>query len=351
MKLRHILVCLILCAIAGSAFSADYQPRYLEITFLTTNDLHAHDMPFTLPADTKNNRPAVPDIGGLARIATIVNRTRAEMRAPVVLADSGDTTHGYTALPKAYHGASTIAAMNAMGYVALEPGNHEFQYHSSDTLRNLKDSKFPWVCANMVYKDTGKTFVEPYIIREIGGARVAFFGLTNNLPKIQPKTYLAAPELGLDVLPAVDVAKKLVPELRRKADIVVLLSHLGRGADVSLAQAVPGIDIILGGHSHSFIRTPQMVPVGQPSAFSLGTVPVVQAGYHGLDMGKTKVIFHRGADGRYTLMSCKGDLITIDETIPDDPGIAKILADWTARIPLPAPAPVKPAAPAQPTSK
>jgi 5'-nucleotidase / UDP-sugar diphosphatase len=350
LKFRLVILCLVLLAIAGSAFSADSQPRYLEITFLTTNDLHAHDVPFTLPADTKNNRPAVPDIGGLARITTIVNRTRAEMRTSVVLVDSGDTTHGYTDLPKAYHGASTIAAMNAMGYVAMEPGNHEFQWHSTDPVRNLKDSSFPWVCANLVYQKTGKTFVQPYIVREIGGVRVAFFGLITDLVKQPP--YLARAELGLEQLPAVDVAKKLVPELRQKADIVVLLSHLGRNADVALAQAVPGIDIILGGHSHTFIRTPQMVAVGQPSAFSLGKVPVVQAGYHGLDMGKTKVIFHRGADGQYTLMSCNGVLIDINKSIPDDPKIAKILADWTARIPPPVPAkPATPTAPAQPASK
>lgn len=341
MKFRIAILCLLVFVIAGSAFSADYQPRFLEITFLSTNDLHAHDMPFTLPADVKANRAAIPDLGGIARIAAIVNRTRAEMNTPVVLTDSGDTTHGYTALPKAYHGASTVAAMNAMDYVAMEPGNHEFQWHSPDTLRNHKDSTFPWICANLVYKDTGKLYLEPYIIREIGGVRVAFFGLITDLVNTSP--YLARQELGLVQIPAVDVAKKLVPELRQKADIVVLLSHLGRGPDVALAQAVPGIDIILGGHSHSVLRTPQMVKVGEPGAYSLNQVPVVQAGYHGLYMGRTKLIFHRNADGRYTLMSCKGDLVTIDKTIPDDPAIAKIFSDWTARIPPLAPAP-KPAA-------
>lgn len=335
--------------IAGSAFSADSQPRFLEITFLTTNDLHAHDMPFTDPADPKTNRPAVVDIGGLARISTIVERTRAETRTPVVLADSGDTTYGYTDLTKPFHGASTVAAMNAMGYVAMEPGNHEFQWHSPDTLRNHKDSAFPWICANLVDAKTGKLYLQPYVIREIGGVRVAFFGLITDLVNTSP--YAARQELGLEQIPALDVAKKLVPELRQKADIVVLLSHLGRGADVALAQAVPGIDIILGGHSHSVIRTPQMVKVAEPSKFSMGQVPVVQAGAWGRWMGRTKVIFHRNDDGRYTLMSCKGDLVTIDKTIPDDPKIAKILADWTARIPkaVPAPKPATTAAPATAT--
>ncbi len=338
MKLRHLLVCLVLCAIAGSAFSAD-QPRYLEITFLSTNDLHAHDLPYTLPGDPKTNRPPMPNVCGLARIAHVIDQVRAEARNPVVLTDSGDTTYGVTPEPKAFHGASTIDSMNHMGYVAMEPGNHEFQWHATDTLRNMKASNFPWICANIVYKDTGKLFTQPYIIREIGGVRVAFFGLCNDLPETQPKMYLAGPELGLHVLPATDMAAKLVPELRKQADIVVLLSHLGRTGDAALVKAVPGIDVVLGGHSHSTLRTPQMVPTGEPSAFSLGMTPVVQAGYHGLYLGRTKLIFHRGADGRYTLMSCKGDLVTIDKSVPDDPQIAKILAGWTKRIPPPAPKP------------
>lgn len=345
MKLKYVLFCLILLIAAGSAFSADYQPRYLEITFLTTNDLHAHDMPFTDPADPKTNTPEVANIGGIARISTIVERTRAETRTPVVLADSGDTTYGYTDLTKPFHGASTVAALNAMGYVAMEPGNHEFQWHSVDTLRNHKESQFPWICANLVDAKTGKLFLPPYVIRNIGGVRVAFIGLITQLLDQHPAPYVGAQELGVKVIPGAEVAAKLVPELRKQADIIVVLSHLGRTLDVALAQTVPGIDIILGGHSHSVIRTPQMVSVGAQTAYSAGAVPVVQAGSWGRWMGRTKVVFHRNDDGRYTLMSCKGDLVTIDKSIPDDPKIAKILADWTARIPAPAPAPAA-AAPA-----
>lgn len=343
MKLSRLLVILVLFVAATSAFSADYQPRYLEITFFSTNDLHANDLPFTIPADPKTNRREESNVGGLARISAIVGQAREDTRTHVVLADCGDTSYGYTKLSRRFHGASVIAAMNAMGYDIMEPGNHDFQWHSRDTIRNHKNSQFPWVCANLVDAKTGKLYLQPYVVRNIGGVQVAFLGLITDLPQLHPDKYPAFRDLGLKVLPGIDVAAKMVPELRKQADIVVVLSHLGRSLDVALAQKVPGIDVILGGHSHSLLRTPQMVKIGEPSAYSIGVVPVVQAGSWGRWLGRTNVVFHRGENGRYTLMSCKGDVVTIDRSIPDDPRTAKLLKDWAKRVPTPAPAPAQPA--------
>jgi len=336
LKLRRLFLCLILLLLAGSALSAD-GPKYLGITFLTTNDLHLHEMPFTWPADARTGAPAIPDVGGMARISTIVSRTRAESCTPVMLFDSGDTTHGYGALARTYHGGSIIALMNAMRYDAMAPGNHEFQWHGIEPVRNIKESKFPWVCANVIYADSGKPFLPAYIIKDAWGARVAVFGLTNDLPSTQPKTYVAGPELGLKVLPPKEVAAKMVAELRGKADIVVLLSHLGSWLDMPIAKEIPGIDLILGGHSHSFFNTPRMAQVGVPSAFSIGAVPIVQAGYYGRKMGLTRLIFRRDDSGRYRLMSCKGELLDVNASIPDDPEIVRIIQDFTTRIPPPPP--------------
>lgn len=343
MKFRPGLTILLLMALAIlSPAASGEQPRYFEITFLSTNDLHARDVPFTLPGDPARNIAPAPDIGGMARIATVIKRTRAESSTPVVLVDSGDTTHGSTALPKAFHGESTIAAMNAMGYDAMVPGNHEFEWHSPDTVRNHNQSRFPWICANLVDARTGETWLPPYIIKEVGGARVAFLGLTIDSIRTD-KRYVAAPELGLTIVNATETAARLIPELRQKADIVVVLSHLGASADTQLAQAVPGIDAIFGGHTHTKLSTPRMAKVGERTAFSLGAVPVVQASYHGQYVGKTRLVFRRDeVSGRYLLMSCKGELIPINNTIPDDPEIAGIIAEFQKRIPPPPPP--KPAA-------
>jgi 2',3'-cyclic-nucleotide 2'-phosphodiesterase (5'-nucleotidase family) len=329
-KFSRTAICLLIILISSCTAYAE-QPRYLEITLLSTNDLHCRLWPFNIPGDAAKSIPEVKGVGGASRRGTIVRRVRSETRTPVMLFDCGDGTLGHTALGNAFHGEVDIAVMNALDYDAMVPGNHEFQWPSPDVLRNARDSEFPWVCANLVDGKTGEPFLTPYIIREVDGVRIAFFGLMNDLVSKQPGIYLGGTELGLKVLPGRDVAVELVPELREKADIVVLLSHLGRGADVSLAQAVPGIDIILGGHSHSTLKTPQMVKAGQPSAFYTGLVPVVQAGYHGLYIGRTKVIYHRDrSTGRYTLMSCKGELIPINDSIPDDQEILGIVEKYEA---------------------
>lgn len=332
MAFRRIIPVLLLLVLVSASY-AD-QSRYVEVTFLTTNDLHCklwnHDI-----TDPVKKTITLKDVGGAARRATIIRKMRAESRGPVFLLDSGDTTYGWSYLGRAFHGKPDIAMMNAIGYDAMVPGNHEFQHHSDELIRNYKDSKFPWVCANMIYEKTGEFFAEPYIILNRGGIRVAVFGLTNEWPCTQPQTYFSAPELGLKYLDATQTAAKLVPELRQKADIVVLLSHLGRGADEVLAKAVPGIDIILGGHSHSRLSTPRMVPVSAPTAFRTGMVPMVQAWYLGIDMGVTRLILRRDDSGRYTVMSCKGELIRINATVPDDPEIASLIKEWQKRIPPP----------------
>ena len=339
---KRIILCLLALVLASAAYAR--LPKYLEITFLTTNDLHAYLVPFDIKGDPVKKTPDIKDVGGAARRATIIRTIRSEDRNPVLLLDSGDTTYGWSPLAKAFHGAPDMDMMNVIGYDAMVPGNHEFQLHSPDLLRNHAAAKFPWVCANVIYEKTGELFTQPYIIREAGGVRVAILGLTNDLVSTQPNTYKSGPELGLKYLSATEVAAKLVPELRQKADIIVLLSHLGVGGDQALAKAVPGIDIILGGHSHWRLNPPRMVSVGQPTAYWNGMVPVVQAGYFGMDLGRTRLIFHRDDSGKYTLMSCKGELIRINASIPDDPAISRLIEGWVKRIPPPAPP--KPATPA-----
>ena len=195
---------------------------------------------------------------------------------------------------------------------------------------------------------TGKLFLTPYIIREVNGVRIALFGEITQLVNSAP--YKAREELGLTALEPIEVAKKLVPELRQKADIVICLSHLGVNIDKRLAAEVPGIDIILGGHSHTRLPQPVLVPSGTPTATYIGAVPIVQAFQWGSEMGDTKVIFRRNSDtGAYSLMSCKGELISIDNTLPDDPAISRIIRSYQSKMtPTAAPAPSAPAAASSP---
>lgn len=352
--LRRFLIPITICVVlAASVVASAEQPSYLELTVLTTNDLHANLVPFDQSPNMVGKIPHVKDIGGAARRATYITRVRAESKCPVLLLDSGDTTFGTNPIAKAFHGAPDVEVLNALGYIAMEPGNHEFQWQSKDTLRNLKASQVPWICANLVDQKTGKLFLTPYIIREYGGVKIAFFGLITSMVNDAP--YKAARELGLRQVDGIGAAKKLVPELRKQADIVICLSHLGVNIDEKLAKEVPGIDIILGGHSHTRLPHPRMVQVSPSTATSLGQVPIVQAFCWGSEMGDTRVVFRRDpAAGTYSLMSCKGELISIDSSLPDDPAIAAIIQRYQAKMkpsvtpivpPAPAPAPVS-AAPA-----
>lgn len=330
--LRRFLIPLaIIIALSTALAAGAQQPNYLKLTLITTNDLHANLVPFDHTRKTPDGGVKYKDVGGAARRATFINRTRAESPGTVLLLDSGDTTFGKNPLAKAFHGAPDVDVLNAMGLIAMEPGNHDFQWPSVDTLRNIRSSNFPWICANLVDEKTGKLLLTPYIIREYGGVRVAFFGLITSM--VDNDLYIAARELGLHSVNPIETASKLVPEMRRSADVVICLSHLGVDLDQKLAKNVPGIDVILGGHSHTELPQPILVPVGTPTATSLGAVPIVQAWMWGIEIGKTDVIFRRDATtGAYSLMSCKGELVPIDNTLPDDPTIAQIICGYQNRM-------------------
>ncbi len=340
--LRRLLLplALLIAIMTPLAANAQQQPTYIEFTLLSTNDLHANLVPFKQGDKYKDQMPSLENVGGAARRATLINQERANPnQGYVLLFDSGDLTLGSSPLAKAFRGEPDIEIMNAMGLTAMGPGNHEFEHPSKYTLQNLRASNFPWLCANLVDEKTGKLFLEPYVINEYGGVRVALLGLITSL--VNKDNYKGRKELGLIQIDPIEVAKKMVPEIRQKADIVIVLSHLGYTLDKELAAAVPGIDVILGGHSHTRLATPTMVKVAEPTACSLGAVPVVQAYQWGSEMGKTRVIFRRDPQsGKYSLMSCRGELLWIDNKIPEDPTIAAIVDQYLTKLEAAKAAPV-----------
>ncbi|NLN79213.1 MAG: bifunctional metallophosphatase/5'-nucleotidase [Armatimonadetes bacterium] len=331
--LRRFLIPLAILLALATPLVADLQqqPTYLEFTLLSTNDLHGCVLPFNQGDKYKDQLPTLENVGGAARRATLIKQEReANPNGHVLLLDTGDLTFGWSPLVKFAKGAADIEVMNALGLVAMCPGNHEFEWPSKETLRNHKASNFPWLCANLVNEKTGKRFLEPYMIKEYSGVRVAFLGLITSL--VNKDAYKGARELGLIQIDGIEEAKKIVPEIRQKADILIVLSHLGYTLDQELAK-VPGIDVILGGHSHTRLAQPTMIQVAEPTSSYIGAVPVVQAYQWGSEMGKTKVIFKRNPEtGAYTLMSCKGELLWIDENVPEDPAIAEIVNRYKVKM-------------------
>lgn len=238
-----------------------------QLVLLHTNDTHGHPLKFY-------DYPA-PDEGGLPARATYVRQIREE-NPNVLLLDAGDMNTGR---PESvfFKAEPDIIGFNYIGYDAMAMGNHEFDNSMSVLEKQMALAKFPFLAANVTTK-SGAFVGKPYIIKEFKGFKVAILGLTT-----KEAGNVGNPENVKDLVFAdeVETARRFVPELKRQADIVIALVHMGIFNDNSmgsrrLAQNVPGIDLIVDGHSHTKLTEPLVV----------NGVPIVQAGQWGLYVGQ-----------------------------------------------------------------
>jgi 2',3'-cyclic-nucleotide 2'-phosphodiesterase/3'-nucleotidase len=250
------------------------------LTILHTADLHGHVHPQDALADR--------DFGeGLARVAATVRAVRAEGR-PVLLLDSGDTIQGTPEQAIAFEGGSAapdpiVEAMNRVGYDAMAVGNHEFDFGRDRLARSRAQSRFPFLSANIVDAGSGEPAFAPYRVVSAGGVRVGILGLTTKLVASWESEGRIA---GLRFTDSVEAAKRWVPVLegKERCDFVVVLVHEGfeRSLDTgedrgsgdenqayAIATQVPGIDLLLTGHTHTVIdpRKLGQTWVSQPGRF------------------------------------------------------------------------------------
>lgn len=245
-----------------------------ELVILHTNDTHGHPLKF-------DKYPAT-DIGGLPARATLVYEITSEYENILVL-DAGDINTG-RAESNMFNAEPDILGYNFIGYDAMVLGNHEFN-HSYEILKGqMQLAKFPFISANVKTAD-GKYVCEPYIIKKFKNFKVAVFGLT-----LRETDVVGNPKYVKDYIfeDEVEVAKKLVPELRKKADIVIALVHMGikdnpEEGSMRLAKYVEGIDLIIDGHSHTVLDKP----------IYINSVPIVQAGQWGMYIGKAVLTIER----------------------------------------------------------
>ncbi|MGH9901033.1 MAG: bifunctional metallophosphatase/5'-nucleotidase, partial [Pyrinomonadaceae bacterium] len=311
--------------LSGEAGGQGERPRAW-ITILSTTDLHGN----IYPVDYYTNKP---DARGLARVATLVRGVRRE-NPNVVLVDSGDTIQG---TPLAYyHNKKNNAppdpmmlAMNAVGFDALAVGNHEYNFGLKVFEKARGEARFPWLSANTYRKGTGETYLKPYIVKELSGVRVGILGLTTpGIPSWENRENYA----GLEFREPVGEAKRWVAELRRKerADLVVVAMHMGlerdlrtgevnpgqvphENAAVSIAEEVPGIDVILLGHTH------REVP-----ALYVNGVLLTQANRWGSHLARADVYMEKdAAGGRWRVAAKQARTIPVD-SVKDDPEIVKL---------------------------
>ena len=261
------------------------QAKGKRLVILHTNDTHSCIFPLNPHlADTM-----LAGRGGFIRRAEMVRRERSK-HPDMLLFDSGDFSQGspYYTL---YKGDVEVELMNLMRYDAVAIGNHEFDFGVENMARLFKKADFPIVCANYDFTGTAlEGVVKPYVVLKRGGLRIGVFGLSPQLDGLVMAKTCAGVKYNDPVKAANDVAKLL--KEREKCDIVVCLSHLGWDIigidDTELMRQTRNIDIVLGGHSHSYFNALEYV-----ENLDGREIPNDQNGKHGIYVGKITVDFSR----------------------------------------------------------
>lgn len=268
--------------------------RQKTISILHTNDMHGSYMPFLTTTDNATAQTGdkgrdtlitfkrEANIGGFAYLATAIKEVRDEKGSGKVLLVDGGDTFSDDQLGNITKGEAMIRLMSAVNYDLMALGNHDFDYGLQRTHELQQMANFPKRAANITDENTGQPiFGEPYIIKEKNGIKVAILALGY---RNTPKTGNPDNVKGLRFSVGKEVAEKYVPELRQKADVVVVLSHEGTAVDEKMAREVQGIDLIIGAHSHDILEPRKKI----------GQTYIVQAMSDAAVLGETELIVENG---------------------------------------------------------
>lgn len=229
------------------------QPRTL--TILHTNDMHGGFLEHEAIWVRSNPKPLV---GGFIELKRVVDSIRTVRTA--LLLDAGDLMTGSPVCEMTYkdvYGGALMEMLNRIGYDAWEPGNHDLDISQENLNGHIRLATFPTVNANI---EVGPEAVlkghQPYAVIERNGIRIGIIGImSTSLYNLVDKQNLA----GLNVLPPAPIVQKYIDELDTKTDLLIALTHQGVEDDSALAMNVKGLDIIVGGHSHTRLRSPKHV--------------------------------------------------------------------------------------------
>ena len=269
-----------LLGLSGVSLSSFSTLETKKITILHTNDTHSHIDPFPI------DHPKNPNMGGAARRAAIIESIRKEEKN-VLLLDAGDIFQG-TPYFNYYGGELEFKLMSMMQYDVATMGNHDFDNGIDGFYAQLTHAKFDFVSANYDFKNTVlNDIVKPYKIIIKDGIKIGIFGLGVQLDGLVDKKLYKETVYNNPIEVAQDMTRILKEE--KKCDLVICLSHLGfkykdepeKPSDILLAQKTKNIDLIIGGHTHTFLDKPVIEKNSEGKE-----VLINQVGCFGVNLGR-----------------------------------------------------------------
>ena len=259
------------------------QESDVKITILHTNDMHSHIHPF------KSGRNK--GMGGMAQRAGLINAIR-EQEEHVLLLDAGDIFQG-TPYFNFYGGELEFKLMSKIKYDAATLGNHDFDNGLEGLNKQLKHAQFPFLIANYDFSNTIlKNKFSAYKIFNKGGIKIGVFGIGIELEGLVPKN-LYGNTIYQDPIKKANHYAALLKN-KKKCDLVVCISHLGfkyksdKISDIKLASQTRNIDLIIGGHTHTFLKKPAAI-----SNIDKKEVLINQVGWGGINLGKIEFHFNQ----------------------------------------------------------
>lgn len=313
--LSRLLTTVAFLALGAGTASAEYN-----LTILHINDFHARFEPINSSDSTCGEKDAAENkcFGGIARLVTAVEDARSRSANPLLL-DAGDQFQG-SLFYNHYKGKLSSEFMNGIGFDVMAVGNHEFD-DGPQELRNFVDTlKFPMVMANadISQEPLLKDRIAKSVVVEKAGEKIGVIGLT---PLDNPE--LASPGKNIIFTPPIDAVQAEVDGLTAQGiDKIILLSHSGYEIDKQIAAGTTGVDVIVGGHSHTLLSNTDNTAAG-PYPTVVNDVPIVTAYAYGKYLGELNVTFDD--DGK--VVSAAGAPILLDVSIAEDAPTQQRLAE------------------------
>jgi 5'-nucleotidase/UDP-sugar diphosphatase len=327
--IKHALLSVSALGLSSGVAFADYTLNILHI-----NDLHSRIESINRFDSTCSSEDETEGkcFGGIARVKTKIDERRDALTgegANVLVLDAGDQFQG-SLFYSTYKGKAAAEFMNGIGFDAMAVGNHEFD-DGPEGLRDFIDMvEFPVISGNTI---SGANSVlgdriKPYIIKEIGGEKVALLSVL-----AADTVETSSPGPSVLILDEIDYLKDAVAQIEEEGiDKIVLVSHVGLPKDQQIAAQVDGIDVIVGGHSHTLLSNtddgaagPYPTMVNNPSGVA---VPIVQAYAYSKYLGEVKVTF----DDSGKVVSAEGDPHLLDASVTPDEAFAARVSELGAPI-------------------